>query len=126
VDSKFRKVGDNLVARRILVCFKEFLIVVVNLLRDVQLQLWKEFPVGGDDVVVNNSSHMEYYIIVCRVVVVSVYIPVVGTIMNLHVSHPQCTVNLHLSVEEVWSRIAVVQTRVNHLHQLAVGGVHFL
>jgi hypothetical protein len=47
--------------------------------------------------------------------------PVAGFVVNLHVAHPQLSADLHLGVEEVGSRIVVVQARVYHLHLLTVG-----
>ena len=50
----------------------------------------------------------------------SVQEPVTGLVMNLYVAHPQLSANLHLGVEEVGTRIMVVQARVNHFNLLAL------
>ena len=49
--------------------------------------------------------------------------PVARLIVDLDVAYPQRTVNLHLGVEEVGPGVEVVQTGVNHLNGLAVGGL---
>ena len=69
---------------------------------------------------------MQHHIIIMVVLLMAVEIPVRRLVVYLHVSHPQRTVDLHLRVEEVGSCVAVVQSRINDLHVLSVGGLELL
>ena len=57
------------------------------------------------------------------VVVVAMQIPVAGLIMNLDIAHPQCAIDFHLRIEEVWPTIAIVQSWVYDLYLLTVSSV---
>ena len=49
--------------------------------------------------------------------------PVARLVVNLDVPDPQGAVNLDFGVEEIRTRIAVVEPRIDHLHGFSVSGV---
>ena len=58
--------------------------------------------------------------------VVAVHVPVGGTLMYLHIAHPQCAVYLYLGVEEVGTRMTVVQSGIYHLNRAPIGGAQLV
>ena len=89
----------------------------------VELHLRRREATGGAHLGVDHPGHMEHNIIIMVVALMPMQEPIGRLVVYLHVAHPQFAANLHLGVEEVGARVAVVQARVDHLHRLSVGGV---
>ena len=53
-------------------------------------------------------------------------IPVRRLVVDLDITHPQRSVDLHLCVKEVRAGIVVMQTRVYHFDVLTIGCFQFL
>ena len=120
-----RQIRNHPIARRILVFVKKLLIVLTHKGRNIHLQLWKIVAFCRFYVTVDDSGHVENHVVVGRIVVVSVQIPVAGAFMDFHVTHPKRSVDFHLGIEEVGSRMMVVQSGVYDFHGLSVSGYHF-
>ena len=95
------------------------------ILWNAKLHLWDAIPRLCCYIAIYHLCHMKHHVVVCCILVVSMQKPVGRTVVNLHITHPQRAVNLHLSIEEVGTCIMIVQPRVNHLHDFPVGGDQF-
>ena len=69
---------------------------------------------------------MEHRVVVVRITLMTMQEPVARLVVDLHITYPQCTTDFHLRIEEVRAGIKIMQTRVDDLHRLAVGGVQSL
>ena len=115
-----RQVGDHLIAGRIAVRLQQFLVVAPHAVGHVELHLAYKLPVGVHHLGVEHARHVKDHVVVAPVFVVAMQIPVRRLVVYLHVAHPQCLADPHLRIEEVGPRIAVVQSRVDHLDGLSV------
>ena len=71
---------------------------------------------------VGYANHMKHDIIIMHVLMVTVQIPVASLVVDLHISHPQCSADLHLGIEEIRTAVAVVQSGIYDFHRPAVSG----
>ena len=102
------QVGNDSIAGRIGVRSQQFCIVLANMLRHRQHHLWYKVSLLRLHIAVGNANHMQHYIIIMDVLVVSMQIPIARLVMYLDIAHPHRSVYLHLGVKEVWSGISVV------------------
>ena len=102
------QVGNDTIAGRISVRPKQFCIVLANMLRHRQHHLWYKVSLLRLYITIGHPHHMQHYIIIMDVLVVSMQIPIARLVMYLDIAHPQRSVYLHLGVEEVWSGISVM------------------
>ena len=114
--------GHKAIARRIGVGGKQFLVVERHRHRDGKFDLGYKLPSAVGDIAVVVLHHMQHNVVVGRVGVVTMPIPVLRMFVYLHIAHPHRLANAQFGIEEVGPRIAVMQSRVNHLHIPAVGG----
>ena len=89
---------------------------------DFQNELRQIAVVVGQHVGVGLRHYVQHHIVIFGITVVAVGVPLAAAQVNFHVAHPQRIAYAHLCVEEVGSRIAVVQARVQHLHLASVSG----
>ena len=55
---------------------------------------------------------MEHDVVVCSISIVVMRIPVTGALMNLYISHPECSVDFDLCIEEVGSCVPIWESTV--------------
>jgi hypothetical protein len=91
----------------------------VYITKKIHWQWWKdeEGPIRID-----GAADVQNHVVVSLIFVVGMKIPVARLVVNLHVAHPQRTVNLDFSVEEIGPCIAIVQSGVDDFHLPVVGG----
>ena len=117
-----RQVWNEPIAGRIVVGGEQLLVILAHLLGNVELHLRRSVATVGNSVAVDGATDVEHHIVVGTVAVVPVAEPVGGAVVNLHVAHPQGTVDFHFRIEEVGATVAVVQSGVNHFHPCAADG----
>ena len=122
VKGDLRKTGDGSSAWRIAVFCEQDAVVGGHGGRYVEAHLRHLVSARGVDVGVGRGSHVQDHVVIVRVVVVSVGVPVGRSLMDLHVSHPERAPDLNLGVEEVGTRVGVLQARVDHFDGLARDG----
>ena len=88
--------------------------------RHIELHLSEKLPVAVHHLGIQDARHMEDHIVISLVLVMSMNIPVARLVVDLHIPHPKRPSDLDLRIEEIRTRIAIMQTRVNHLDNLAV------
>ena len=115
-----RKIRNHLVTRRVGVRLLQLLIMLPDIVGHVELHLFEKLSVGIHHLCIENGSHVENHVGVVLVLVVTVQIPVTRLVVDLHIPHPQGSVDSHLRIEEVGTCVAVVQSRVNHFDVLSV------
>ena len=125
VDGQCRQVGDNLVTGWILVGTQQFLVVLPDRGRDFQLHLWDVLSFCVCHLAIRVACDMQHDIVVSLVFVMSMQIPVARLVVNLHVTHPECLVDFHFSIEEIRSTVVIMQSGVNHLDGSAVRRLEF-
>ena len=103
---------NDAIAGRVLVFLQQLLVVSFHRLGHFHLQLRQYIAIGGLHLSVSLPRDVQHHIIIMVILLVSVEIPVRRLVVDLHVSHPQRAVDLHLSVEEVGTRISVVQSPI--------------
>ena len=69
-----------------------------------------------------SSANVQDNVVVAFILIMSVHIPVACLVVNLHVAHPQGSVEFDFGIEEIGPCIAVVQSGVNYFHSLVPGG----
>ena len=121
-----RQLRNHLVARWIAVGLNQFLVVLADVLRHIQLHLRDIFSLRILHIGIHLTHHVEHHIIITWVTVVMVLIPVAGLVMDLDIAHPQGTVDLDFGIKEVGTCIPVMQPRIDHFDVLAVGCHQFL
>ena len=94
--------------------------------RNLELDLWDEFPIDAIDGRVVFFHDVQDDAVIGRVLVVVVPFPVAGPHVDLDVAYPGVAINLDLGVKEVWSRVGIEQTRVEDTHTAAIVGHHVL
>ena len=120
MDGKRRQLHDGVAARRIAVVSEKALIILHHMRRNLQLHLRRTATVGGRHVHVYRRSNMQHHIVVSRILVVSVQKPVGRALVYLHIAHPQRAVKPNLGIEEVGTRVMVMQTGIDYLHESSV------
>ena len=116
--------GNQLIAGGIVVGVEQLLVIGFDSGRNLKLQLWQVFATRVLHVAVGHAHHMEHHIVVSRIVVVPVLVPVAGTVVNLHIAHPQRAVDLQLCVEEVGPGIpAVMESGIHYLDAPAISSL---
>ena len=108
------------------VVLAEFRKVLPHVGRHVELQLRNLLTIGIEEGLVDVGGDMEDDVLIGGVGVVVVVEPVAGLQMQFHIAHPFGAVELNLRPYEIWSCIGVVDARVEHLQQTAVGGAEFM
>ena len=114
--------ANDAVAGREVVGGQQLLIVLGHLGRHRQHHLGQIVAVVGHHVGIGIASDVQHHVVIPRIAVVTVLVPLAAVLMNLHIAHPQRAADAQLGVEEVGTGVAIVQARVDDLHQLAVGG----
>ena len=102
------QVGNDTIAGRISVRPKQFCIVLANMLRHRQHHLWYKVSLLRLYITIGHPHHMQHYVIIMDILVVSMQIPVARLVMYLDIAHPQRSVYLHFRVEEVRPSISVM------------------
>ena len=108
-------------ARRIAVLAEQSLIVGRHIPGHLKHHLGHTPAFARDDVGVNHPGHMQHHVVIGAVAVVPVDAPARRPVVYLDVPNPHSAAYLHLRVEEVGPRVAVLQARVNHLYGQSVG-----
>ena len=121
-----RQVWDHLITRRIAVCLLQFVVVIPHRVRHIELHLTDKLTVGVHHLRIEHPSHMQDHIIIGLVFVVAMQIPVRGLVVDLYITHPQRTPDLHLRIEEVRPCVVVMQPSVNHFDGITVACLQFL
>ena len=114
---------DNLIAGWILVDGEQFLIVSEHVFGDAELHLREGFSLGVAGFQVDDSANVEHHVVVSLVLLVSVQIPVARFVVYFDIAHPEHSVYLDFSIEEIGPRIAVVQPWVDDFHLPMVGSM---
>ena len=104
---------DNLIAGWILVDGEQFLIVSEHVFGYAELHLREGFSLE-----LRASRSM-----IPLVLLVSVQIPVARLVVYFDIAHPEHSVYLDFSIEEIGPRIAVVQSWVDDFHLPMVGSM---
>ena len=117
-----RERGDDGMAGRIVLCSKQFLIVVSDAVGHVEHHLRGRGALAGADHDISNVHDMEHDVVIACVAVMAVDEPVGSLVMDLHIADPERSVDPHLRIEEVGTGMAVVQSHIDHLHRLPVRG----
>ena len=120
------QIGNHLVTRRITIDTQQFVVMFPDIVGHIELHLFDKLPVTVHDFCVDNACHMEDHVVVVLVFVMSMQIPVARLVMNLDISNPESPADSHFRIEEVWTCVAIVQSRVNHLDVLSVARFHSL
>ena len=119
---EFRERWNNLIARRILVDGEQLLIVLQHMIRNIELHLNQQGTLRVSGFRIDGAADVQNHVVVSLILVVGMKMPVARLVVNLHVAHPQRTVNFDFSVEEIGPCIAVVQSGVDDFHLPVVGG----
>ena len=120
-----RQFWNHLITRWVAVCLQQLVIVHSDGFRHVELHLTDKLAIGVHHLRIDDACYVKDYIVIITILVMTMEIPVRRLVVDLHVSHPQRGTNPDLRIEEVWPRISVMQTRVNHLDGLAVARLKF-
>ena len=120
VYSQFLQLSYHFVARREAVLSQQSGVVCSHIFRHVHLHLSHRFAPAASHRHVVFAHHVKNHVVVCLVLVVAMQKPVRCLVVNLHIANPQHPVHLYLRIEEVRSGVAVVESRVNHLHRLSL------
>ena len=102
------QVGNDTIAGRISVRPKQFCIVLANRLGHLQHHLGYKVSLLCLYITIGHPHHMQHYVIIMCILVVSMQIPIARLVMYLNIAHPHRSVYLHLGVEEVWTCVLVV------------------
>ena len=114
--------GNNTVAAGIVNGTAKFLIIVPDMIRYFQFQLWYCFVVAGENGGVDCFCDVKYHIVIMLVFVVSVAVPVAGMLVYLNIADPKNTTDFYFCIEEIRPGVSVDQSCIDYFHFLLVSG----
>ena len=113
---------DDTPTARIVFRATEFCVVLANAVRNRQTELWELLAVGCGDLGISRFDNVEDYIVVGGIRLMTVALPVAGTQVDFHISHPHRSADTHFGIKEVGTGIPIMQAGVYDLHRLSPGG----
>ena len=88
--------------------------------------LGQGMSVGRFDGAIGDAYHVQHHIIVVFVGFMAVSVPIRRSFVDFDVADPQLSADFDFGVEEIGSRIVVVQSRVDDFERKAVDSAHRL
>ena len=120
MDEEGGKVADHVAAGRSAVVVAELCVVVTNVGGNRELQLGNLLSVGVEELLIHFAGHVEDDVLVSGISIVVMTEPVAGLQVEFHIAHPLDAIQLDFRSCEVWTRIRIVDARIEHLQEAPV------
>ena len=120
------EVAENIAAGRSAIVVAEFGIVVANVGGNFKLQLRNLLSIGIIERLIYLACHMENDILIRCIDVMMMAKPIAGLLMDFHITHPLCTIQLDFSPYKIGACVRVVNARIEHFQTSPIGCSQFM